>query len=216
MTLFFSLCAQTVLVIDNNTDISHNIAAGIGSIVSSRDFVNLRHWGVREGTYVSAGHGVTHPDCPPIKKHIRFGFGFFVWVCVVLCCVSQCVCVTERALAVYVCVCCVCVCCVCVWQRSLAVCVLRMCACVAYVCVCVHASWMCVSVCVHVSTWGVREGIYVCWTWSYPPWLPSYRDIHQVLVFCLFVCVCCVVYVCACMHVCVCVCAHVSTCNTGM
>ncbi|XP_070174333.1 stAR-related lipid transfer protein 3-like isoform X2 [Littorina saxatilis] len=71
---------NTVMVIDNNTDISHNIAAGIGSLVASRDFVNLRHWGVREGIYLSAGHGVTHPDCPPSKKHIRGFNGPGGWV----------------------------------------------------------------------------------------------------------------------------------------
>ena len=63
---------QTVLVIDDNTDISYNVAAGIGGVVSSRDFVNLRHWGTREGVFLSAGEGVTHPDRPPNKKHVRW------------------------------------------------------------------------------------------------------------------------------------------------
>ena len=73
-------------VIDENTDISHNIAAGIGSIVSSRDFVNLRHWGQKEGMYMSAGVGVTHPDCPPVKKHVRLVFLYcsLLMVCVIM------------------------------------------------------------------------------------------------------------------------------------
>ncbi|XP_076455837.1 stAR-related lipid transfer protein 3-like isoform X2 [Babylonia areolata] len=62
---------STVQVIDDHMDITHNIAAGIGGIVSSRDFVNLRCWGTRQGIYLSAGHGVTHPDRPPLKKHVR-------------------------------------------------------------------------------------------------------------------------------------------------
>ncbi|KAL8624642.1 hypothetical protein ACOMHN_045177 [Nucella lapillus] len=62
---------STVQVIDECTDISHNIAAGIGGVVSSRDFVNVRHWGIRQGVCMSSGHGVTHPNCPPIKKHVR-------------------------------------------------------------------------------------------------------------------------------------------------
>ncbi|PVD36129.1 hypothetical protein C0Q70_03102 [Pomacea canaliculata] len=63
---------KTVAVLDECTDISLNVAnQAVGGIVSSRDFVNLRHWGVREGIYLSAGQGVTHPDCPPTKEHIR-------------------------------------------------------------------------------------------------------------------------------------------------
>jgi hypothetical protein len=71
---------QTVQVLDHCTDISYNVAAGIGSIVSSRDFVNLRHWGEKDGIYVSAGNGVTHPDKPPVKKHIRCAEEVWIFV----------------------------------------------------------------------------------------------------------------------------------------
>ena len=73
-------------MIDENTDISHNIAAGIGSIVSSRDFVNLRHWGQKDGMYMSAGVGVIHPDCPPDKKHVRLVFLYcgLLMVCLIM------------------------------------------------------------------------------------------------------------------------------------
>ena len=36
-----------------------------GGVVSTRDFVNLRHWALVDGVYVSAGGSVTHPAMPP-------------------------------------------------------------------------------------------------------------------------------------------------------
>lgn len=62
----------TVQVIDDNTDISHNITnEAVGGLVSSRDFVNLRHWKTKDGILLSAGCSVLHPSVPPSKKHVR-------------------------------------------------------------------------------------------------------------------------------------------------
>ena len=36
-----------------------------GGVVSTRDFVNLRHWALVDGVYISAGGSVTHPAMPP-------------------------------------------------------------------------------------------------------------------------------------------------------
>ena len=36
-----------------------------GGVVSTRDFVNLRHWALVDGVYISAGGSVNHPAMPP-------------------------------------------------------------------------------------------------------------------------------------------------------
>lgn len=63
---------KTVQVVDENTDISHNITnEAVGGLVSSRDFVNLRHWKMKDNVMISAGCSVIHPSVPPSKKHVR-------------------------------------------------------------------------------------------------------------------------------------------------
>lgn len=63
---------RTLQVVDENTDISYNVAASAaGGLVSSRDFVNVRHWKTRDGVILSAGCAVLHPSMPPCKKHVR-------------------------------------------------------------------------------------------------------------------------------------------------
>ena len=60
-------------MIDAHTDISYQVAKeGGGGIVSSRDFVVLRHWGMKDNCYVSAGISVKHPKVPPNKLYIRY------------------------------------------------------------------------------------------------------------------------------------------------
>ncbi|KAJ9595086.1 hypothetical protein L9F63_013612, partial [Diploptera punctata] len=72
---------RIVQVIDEHTDICYQVAKeGGGGIVSSRDFVILRHWGMKEGSYVSAGVSVLHPDIPPVKKYVRGENGPTCWV----------------------------------------------------------------------------------------------------------------------------------------
>ncbi|KAF4522698.1 hypothetical protein B566_EDAN012715 [Ephemera danica] len=46
-------------------------AEGGGGVVTSREFIVLRHWGIRDGAYVLAGASTTHPDVPNNKKLIR-------------------------------------------------------------------------------------------------------------------------------------------------
>ncbi|XP_046403109.1 steroidogenic acute regulatory protein-like [Ischnura elegans] len=69
-----------IQVVDDHTDISYQVTAeGGGGIVSSRDFVNLRHWDVVEGSYISAGLSITHPEKPPVKKYVRGENGPGCW-----------------------------------------------------------------------------------------------------------------------------------------
>ncbi|PSN36624.1 hypothetical protein C0J52_10451 [Blattella germanica] len=72
---------RTIQVIDDHTDISYQVGkeAG-GGIVSSRDFVILRHWAIKDGCYISAGVSVPHPNVPPVKKYIRGENGPTCWV----------------------------------------------------------------------------------------------------------------------------------------
>ena len=46
-----------------------------GGVVSTRDFVNLRHWALVDGVYISAGGSVNHPAMPPqvaLNSSLRF------------------------------------------------------------------------------------------------------------------------------------------------
>lgn len=64
--------SHKVQVIDEHTDISYQIAAdGAAGVVSSRDFVNLRHWEFLEGRYIIACIGTDHPSLPKNDKYIR-------------------------------------------------------------------------------------------------------------------------------------------------
>lgn len=64
--------SKTLLVVDEKTDISYNIAAeAAGGLVSARDFINLRHWGERNQTFFIAVNKATFPDMPPQKKYVR-------------------------------------------------------------------------------------------------------------------------------------------------
>ena len=81
---------KTIQPIDEHTDISYQVeinkinrpcpvfshlpeihnnlqvcAEAGGGVVSTRDFVNLRHWALVDGVYVSAGGSVNHPAMPP-------------------------------------------------------------------------------------------------------------------------------------------------------
>ena len=64
-------------MVDEKTDILYNLAADLaGGAISSRDFVTLRTWGEREGIMIGAGLGVKHPEMPPQKAYVRYGFCF--------------------------------------------------------------------------------------------------------------------------------------------
>ncbi|KAK2139073.1 hypothetical protein LSH36_2059g00000 [Paralvinella palmiformis] len=64
--------ARSLQVIDSHTDIYYSVAAeGAGGLVSSRDFVSLRHWKFKDGIIFAAGCAVTYPGMPPTKKHVR-------------------------------------------------------------------------------------------------------------------------------------------------
>jgi hypothetical protein len=73
---------KTLQIIDDTTDIMYNVAAeSAGGVVSSRDFVNLRHWGKREGVWISVGCSTTHPTMPEdSKKHVRGTNGPSIWL----------------------------------------------------------------------------------------------------------------------------------------
>lgn len=77
-TFFCFMSMQTLLVVDEKTDISYNIAAeAAGGLVSARDFINLRHWGERNQTFFIAVNKATFPDMPPQKKYVRYGLWTF-------------------------------------------------------------------------------------------------------------------------------------------
>jgi len=73
---------RTIQPIDEYTDISYQVAAeAAGGVVSTRDFVNLRHWCLMEGgVYVSAGGSVKHPAMPPQPGRVRGENGPGCWV----------------------------------------------------------------------------------------------------------------------------------------
>lgn len=63
--------SRTIQVIDAHTDINYQVAKEVGGgIISSRDFVILRHWGMKDNCYVSAGISIKHPNVPPVKQHV--------------------------------------------------------------------------------------------------------------------------------------------------
>ena len=63
---------RTIQPIDECTDVSYQVCAEAGGgVVSTRDFVNIRHWGVVDGVYVSAGGSVLHQAMPPQPKKVR-------------------------------------------------------------------------------------------------------------------------------------------------
>jgi hypothetical protein len=66
--------------IDEHTDISYQVCAEAGGgVVSTRDFVNLRHWAVMDGVYLSAGGSIKHPAMPPQPKKVRGENGPGCW-----------------------------------------------------------------------------------------------------------------------------------------
>jgi len=58
--------------IDEFTDVSYHVSAdAAGGVVSTRDFVVLRHWSQMDGSYVSAGCSVEHTAMPAQPKKVR-------------------------------------------------------------------------------------------------------------------------------------------------
>jgi len=58
--------------LDECTDISYQVCAeAVGGMISTRDFVNIRHWGVVDGVYVSAGGSVLHQAMPLQPNKVR-------------------------------------------------------------------------------------------------------------------------------------------------
>merc|ERR1711936_214691 len=71
---------KTIQPIDEHTDISYQVCAEAGGgVVSTRDFVNLRHWALVDGVYISAGGSVNHPAMPPQSKRVRGENGPGCW-----------------------------------------------------------------------------------------------------------------------------------------
>lgn len=72
---------RVIQPIDQYTDISYQVCAEAGGgVVSTRDFVNLRHWAaVEDGVLVSAGGSVEHPAMPPQRGRVRGENGPTCW-----------------------------------------------------------------------------------------------------------------------------------------
>ncbi|CAG9860018.1 unnamed protein product [Phyllotreta striolata] len=57
---------------DEYTDITYTVSKeAVGGLVASRDFVNLRHWGKRDHSYVICVCKTEHPSFPISKKIVR-------------------------------------------------------------------------------------------------------------------------------------------------
>ncbi|XP_030753465.1 steroidogenic acute regulatory protein-like [Sitophilus oryzae] len=64
--------SHKIQTIDEYTDISYQISAdGAGGLVSSRDFVSLRHWASIEDCYVIACVKTDHPHFPTDSRYVR-------------------------------------------------------------------------------------------------------------------------------------------------
>lgn len=65
---------QTLIVVDENTEIMYNISAeSAGGLVSARDFISIRRWiKVNDKMYVVASTSCTLPDMPAQKKYVRY------------------------------------------------------------------------------------------------------------------------------------------------
>jgi len=71
---------RTIQPIDEYTDISYQVCAEAGGgVVSTRDFVNLRHWAMVDSVYVSAGGSIKHTAMPPQPKKVRGENGPGCW-----------------------------------------------------------------------------------------------------------------------------------------
>lgn len=66
---------------DEYTDICYQISKpGAGGLVSSRDFVNLRHWTIVDGAYVLSCVNCDHPSVPANHKYVRAENRVALWV----------------------------------------------------------------------------------------------------------------------------------------
>lgn len=64
--------SRKVQIINECTDITYQVSAGVSGIVSSRDFVSLRHWAMLDGCYVLAYASAEHASVPKSGNHVRF------------------------------------------------------------------------------------------------------------------------------------------------
>ncbi|KAF5274123.1 hypothetical protein FQR65_LT04521 [Abscondita terminalis] len=71
--------SHKVQAIDEYTDISYQISADSGGVVSSRDFINIRHWGVIDGCFVIAYCAIDHPSVGRSEKYVRGENGIGCW-----------------------------------------------------------------------------------------------------------------------------------------
>jgi len=64
--------SKIIQPIDEYTDVAYSVCAeAAGGVVSTRDFVSIRHWSLIDGVYVSAGCSIQHPAMPPQPKKVR-------------------------------------------------------------------------------------------------------------------------------------------------
>lgn len=66
--------------IDETTDISYQVTApGARGCVASRDFVTLRHWTMKDNTYIAASASIDYPGSPVNNDYIRGQSGPGCW-----------------------------------------------------------------------------------------------------------------------------------------
>ncbi|KAK6620159.1 hypothetical protein RUM44_006560 [Polyplax serrata] len=72
--------SRRLLVIDDHTDVTYQVSApGGNGVITSRDFVNVRHWNMRGDSFVLAGISVPYPSLPSNKFYIRGENGPCCW-----------------------------------------------------------------------------------------------------------------------------------------
>lgn len=71
---------STIQTINSQTDVSYQVCAeAAGGLVTTRDFVNLRHWAEMSGVFISAGMSIHHPAMPAQPKRVRGENGPGCW-----------------------------------------------------------------------------------------------------------------------------------------
>ncbi|KAJ8925633.1 hypothetical protein NQ315_009478 [Exocentrus adspersus] len=78
--------SHKIQAINENTDITYHISAdAVGGLITSRDFVNLRHWAYVEDCYIICNVKTDHPSLPVNKKFVRGENGVGCWIMETVC-----------------------------------------------------------------------------------------------------------------------------------
>jgi len=73
MLQLIDLFLQTLIVVDENTEVMYNISAeSAGGLVSARDFISIRRWiKISDALYVVVSTSCPCSEMPTQKKYVR-------------------------------------------------------------------------------------------------------------------------------------------------